>query len=112
MNKLMKLWMTNALSLWILDGLLSSMSFASGISLILTALIVSVLNETIKPVLQLLSLPITFLTLGLFSLVVNGIVIRLAFALSSGSYIASLGSAIWVSILLAIINSLITKATE
>lgn len=99
--------MSNAVSLWIIDGLSSNVAFADGMSLIMTALVLSVLNMTIKPVLKILALPFSILTLGLFSLVVNGFVLKLAFALSSGSYIASFSTAVFISIILAIINSIV-----
>ncbi|MBP3868478.1 MAG: phage holin family protein [Solobacterium sp.] len=109
MKKFISLWLVNAVSLWIVDYFSSAISFNDTMAIIVTALALTVLNSTIKPLLKVLSAPLSFLTFGLFSLVVNGFVLWVAFGLSDGSQIASFGSAIWISILLAFVNSLINK---
>ncbi len=101
--------MVNAVSLWIIDFFSASVTFTDTMSVLVTALALTVLNLTIKPVLKFLSAPLSFLTFGLFSIVVNGFVLWTAFELSNGSQIASFGSAIWISIVLAVLNSVINK---
>ena len=86
------------------------------ISVALVVLILSLINISIKPIAQALSLPITCLTLGIFYLVVNTAMLYLAAWVAEGIFdiylhIASFGSAfvaaIVVSIVSAIVNSLI-----
>ena len=78
-----------------------------GSSLIMLTIILSILNGLVKPLLQLIALPLTILTFGFFSLVVNAIVLSLAFNMTGGAYAASFGSIFLASILLSIISSII-----
>ena len=106
MKKLLMRWAANAVSLWIVAMLFSGVVFYDGTSLMLTALALTLLNAFLKPVLKFLSFPLTLLTLGLFSLVINGIVLMMAFSYTSGSLIRDLPTAILVSVMLSLINSL------
>ena len=107
MRKFIERWFVNALSLWIIDYLADAVSFAARWAVIFSALALTVLNATVKPILKAISLPVTILTLGLFSLLINGAVLWLAFSMNEGSAIASYGDAVWISIVLAIINSIL-----
>lgn len=102
-------WIINALSLWILDVLFSNIHFVNYQAIIITALALMLVNAVIKPILKVLSLPLTILTFGLFSFVVNALVLMLAFKMSSGSNIDGFGTAILASIVLGIINPFIER---
>lgn len=102
-------WIVNALSLWVLDLLFSNIHFVGYQAIIFTALALMLVNAVIKPILKLLSLPLTILTFGLFSFIVNALVLMLAFKMSSGSNIDGFGTALLASIVLGIINPLIGK---
>lgn len=104
MSKFLEVWIINALSLWVIDHFSSSVAFADIAALAVTALAVTILNQTIKPLLKVMAFPLTVTTLGLFSFVINGLVLWAAFRFSDGSTIASFGSAVWISILLAFLN--------
>jgi putative membrane protein len=104
MSKFFEVWIINALSLWVIDHFSSSVAFADIAALAVTALAVTILNQTIKPLLKVMAFPLTVTTLGLFSFVINGLVLWAAFRFSNGSTIASFGSAVWISILLAFLN--------
>ncbi|MDD7305380.1 MAG: phage holin family protein [Peptoniphilaceae bacterium] len=99
----------NGLSLWVLDLLFTNIHFVNYQAIIVTALALVIVNAIIKPVLELLSLPLTILTFGLFSFVVNALVLMLAFNMSSGSSIDGFSTAFLASIVLSIINPLIAK---
>lgn len=107
MKKLIRMWIVNSISLWVVDTFLSGISFSDGWAVVSTALALTLINMIIKPVLRVLSLPITILTFGLFSLVVNGAVLSMAFRFSSGSYLNGFGTAIIASIILALCNSVL-----
>lgn len=107
MSKFIEVWLLNAVSLWIIDRFSESIAFSDVWAIVFTALALTILNQTIKPILKVVSFPLTVVTFGLFSLVLNGAVLWAAFALSNGSSIASFGSAIWISIVLAILNSIL-----
>ena len=71
-------------------------------------MLLAVVNAIVRPVLILLTLPITLLTLGLFLLVINGLMIELVSALlQPGFHVASLGPAILASIIVSITGWLV-----
>ena len=107
MKKLIRNVIVESISLWIIDILFSSIAFRSLGSLITTAFFLALLNSTVRPVLKALTLPVSLLTLGFFSLLVNGIVLMMAFSLSSGAYIGSFFSAVIASVCLAFVNGLV-----
>lgn len=109
MSKFVEVWLLNSVSLWIIDHFSEAITFSDVWAIIFTALALTILNQTIKPILKVVSFPLTMVSFGLFSLVINGAVLWAAFALSDGSTIASFGSAIWISIILAILNSILDK---
>lgn len=81
-------------------------------SAVMASLVFALCNTFVKPVLFILSLPITILTLGLFSLVVNGIVFYMASGLVGGFHVSGLWGAIWGSVLVSILNTIITKSLD
>ncbi|MEY8291531.1 phage holin family protein [Carnobacteriaceae bacterium 52-44] len=75
---------------------------------VLAAVILSLLNAIVKPIVTLLSLPVTLLTLGLFYFVINGLMIWLTGYFVAGFMVSSFGQAILVSMILSLVNSLVT----
>ena len=71
---------------------------------LLTSLVLAVINHTIKPVFMLISIPINLLSLGLFSFVINGLMILLADRLVPEFAIPNLLLAIYFSVVLSVIN--------
>lgn len=72
-------------------------------------MILGIANTIVKPVFLILTLPINILTLGLFTLVINGIILKLTAGIVPGFRIAGLFGAIIGSIVLSIINLIITN---
>jgi putative membrane protein len=77
------------------------------ISALLGALVLGFANAFVRPILVVLSLPITLLTFGLFLLVVNALVLKLAAALVPGFRIRGFLPALWGALLLALLNLLV-----
>lgn len=71
---------------------------------IIVALLLAFINTFIKPILVLLTLPITIITLGLFLLVLNGLIILLVSALVPGFHVYSFFSAIILSIVVSLVS--------
>ena len=71
---------------------------------LLVALVLAVVNHTIKPVFMLVSIPINVVTLGLFSFVINGLMILLADKIVPDFSVPSLLMAIYFSIVLSVVN--------
>jgi len=82
-----------ALGLWVADRLLAGLAFDSTGALIVSALLLGVVNAVIRPIILILTLPLTVLTLGFFILIVNGISLALVAALVPGFHVEGLFSA-------------------
>jgi len=79
-----------ALGLWVADQLLPGIVITGTGALIVSALLLGVVNAVIRPILLILTLPLTVLTLGLFILIVNGISLGVVAWLVPGFHIAGL----------------------
>ncbi len=77
------------------------------ISVLIGAIVMGALNASIGPILKLLSLPLTCLTLGLFSLVVTGIIFNIGAWLTPGMHVQSFWWAIGGGIIFGLLNSII-----
>src|SRR5712671_490500 len=64
-------WGVNTLSLWVAEDLFDGISFATVQSLLIAGLVLGIVNAVLKPLLLILTLPLSVLTLGIFVLVVN-----------------------------------------
>lgn len=73
------------------------------------AVVVGILNATVKPLLILLTLPLTFMTLGLFLLVINGIVVLLADRWIDGFELENFTAAVVMSIVMSLLGSLMER---
>ena len=82
-----------ALGLWVADQLLPGITITGTGALIVSALLLGLVNAVIRPILLVLTLPLTVLTLGLFILIVNGISLGLVAWLVPGFHVAGLLSA-------------------
>lgn len=97
----------NGLMVYFIAWIFSGISVTNVWVAILTGLVLGILNWTIKPILVILTLPITLLTLGLFYLIVNGLIVLLTDALIGGFEVHGLGWAIVFSICMTILNLII-----
>ncbi len=98
----------NAITFFLVDLILPGIHVNGIIAYIALGFAFALVNMFIKPILNLISLPINIITLGLFSFVVNAIVLRISFGFVSD---ASIGG-FWVSIFGAILFSIVNKFVE
>ncbi|HRF99718.1 MAG: phage holin family protein [Bacteroidia bacterium] len=73
----------------------------------LVAVVLAFLNTIVKPILTILSLPITFFTLGLFLLVINAFIILFADKLVDGFKVDGFWTALWFSLVLSFVNAIL-----
>ena len=97
-------WLVVTAALAIVAWLLPGVAIASWPTLIVAALVLGLVNATVRPLLALLTLPITILTLGLFYLVVNGAAFSLAAWLVPGFMVGGCGSAILGALLMSVLS--------
>ncbi|MGX7051809.1 phage holin family protein [Leuconostoc palmae] len=72
------------------------------------ALLLSILNTIIKPIILILTLPLTIVTFGLFTIVINAMMLEMTASLIGGFDFAGFGWAILTAIVLSIVNSILT----
>ncbi|SEP72710.1 putative membrane protein [Hyunsoonleella jejuensis] len=97
----------NALAVFILAYLLSGVNVDGYVGALIVAIVLSVLNLFVKPILVIFTLPATILTLGLFLLVINAVIILLADKLIDGFAVANFWWALIFSVLLSILQSIL-----
>jgi putative membrane protein len=97
-------WATTALSLWAASHIFRGLKFDSGASLAVSALLLGLANAVIKPLLIVLTLPLTLLTFGLFVLVINASMILLVAKLVRGFSVSSFWTAFFASIFISILS--------
>lgn len=96
-----------ALSILIIDYFLDGVQISEWTISILVAVVLGFLNAIVKPILQILTIPITIFTLGLFLLVINAGLILLADKLVDGFHVNGFFSALWFSIWLSIVSGIL-----
>jgi putative membrane protein len=96
-------WLVTALAVGVSAYLLPGVAFRSGVALGIGALVLGLVNALVRPLLVLLTLPLTIVTLGLFYLLVNGVSFAVAAAVVPGFEVSSLGQ----SVLGALITSVV-----
>lgn len=99
--------LVNALAVFITAYLLKGVTVKNFLHAILVAVVLSIINAIIKPILVILTIPITILTLGLFILVINALIIMLVDYLLSGFKVKNFWWALGFSVVLSIINALL-----
>jgi len=104
MLKLLAAWIVNALALLALPYVVSSIQVAGFGTALLVAVVLGLINTLLRPLLVLLTLPVTLLTLGLFIFVINALLFQLAGTLVDGFHVGGFGSALVGSIVYSLIS--------
>ena len=100
-------WAITALSLWVASHVFKGIKFASTPALVVSALLLGFANAIVKPLLIVLTLPLTFLTFGLFLLVINALMVLLVAKLVRGFTVSSFWTAFFASIFIALLSFVI-----
>lgn len=100
-----------AVAVWLVPDIEVGGTVSTWASVLIIALIIALLNMTIKPILQLFGLPITVITLGIFYIIINTALLYLASWLANGLFgidfiIATFGSGFVASIVISIVSSI------
>ncbi|MGI6357979.1 MAG: phage holin family protein [Bacillota bacterium] len=106
-----KFWwrvVVNAAALYVISRwLVAGLVFRSQVSILLAGLVLGVVNALIRPLFIILSLPFNLLSLGLFTLVINGFMLTITAWLVPGFAIIGFGTATWSAILLSLFGVLV-----
>jgi putative membrane protein len=108
--RLILLWILNAVALLAVAWLLpSSIYIASFAAALLAALVLGLVNAVLRPLLLLLTLPVTLLTLGLFIFVVNGLMFWLVGSMLEGFHVGGFWPAVFGAILYSVFSSILSS---
>ncbi len=102
--RLLATWIINALALLALPYLMHSVSIDSFTTALLVAIVLGFVNAILRPILIILTLPVTVLSLGLFVLVLNGLLFWMVATLFVGFHVAGFWSAFLAAILYSVIS--------
>ena len=108
MNILIK-WIVSAVAIAITAYLLPGVTVTGIVPVLVLAVVLGVINAFIKPILTLITLPLTIFTLGIFSLILNTLLILLAEAVVPGFEIAGFWWALLFGIVLALVTAVLKK---
>lgn len=99
-------WALSALALWVVARLVPGFHVSGPIAALIAALVIGFVNATLGVFLKIITFPLTLLTLGLFWLVINAVMIELASAIVPGFHVDTFGAAFWGAIVLSLVNML------
>ncbi len=102
MLRLFILWVINAAALLLIPYLTDYVYVADVWSALIAAAVLGFVNTMIRPILLVLTLPVTFLTMGLFLFVINGLTFWAVAKMVSGFHVAGFWSAVWGALLYSI----------
>ena len=100
-------WGIMSLCLWIASLIFPGLKFSSRLSLLISALALGFVNAVIRPLLLVLTFPLTLVTFGFFALVVNALMIMLVAKLIKGFELSGFWTAFFASIFIALLGFLI-----
>ena len=112
MISLLVRWILNAVALYIVAKILPGIHLLDFGSALIAVIVIGLVNALIKPLLFLLTLPVTIVTFGLFALVLNALMLMLASALTPGFKIDGFGTALLGSILLSIVTTILHSLVQ
>lgn len=105
-------WAITALSLWLASLLFRGLKFDNGTALVISALLLGFANAIVKPLLIVLTLPLTLVTFGLFLLVINALMILLVAKLVKGFKVSGFWTALFASIFISLLSTAIGAVVD
>jgi len=109
MNVLLLRWLTLTLAVIVTAYLLDGIRISGFFSAVLAAAALATLNTFLRPVILVLTLPINVLTLGLFTFVINALLLKMASAAIPGFDVIGFWPAVWGSLLISVVAGLLNK---
>jgi putative membrane protein len=101
-------WILSALAVWIVSRIVPGISVSGPVAALIAALVIGFINATIGALLKILTFPLTVVTLGLFWLVINALMLKLASALlAPGFQVRTFTAAFLGAIVLSLVNMLL-----
>jgi putative membrane protein len=100
-------WLIDALALWLVAQIIPKMQVRSYGTALIATVVIALVNGILGPILRFIAFPITFLTLGLFRLVINAVLLKLASLFTPGFRIDGFLAAVLGALVLAILTGIL-----
>ena len=100
-------WLVSALALWLVAYIIPGIEVRDFGAALIATIVIALVNHIIGPILRFFAFPITFLTLGLFSLVIDAVLLKLAAVFTPGFRVRGFLNAILASIVLTILTAIL-----
>jgi putative membrane protein len=100
-------WILSALAVIIVSKIVPGFIVTGFVAALIAALVIGLVNATLGFVVKVITFPLTVLTLGIFWLIINAIMLELASVFVPGFHIRSFGAAFWGAIVLSLVNMLL-----
>jgi putative membrane protein len=110
MAALLVSWIANSLAIWAVAYLFAGVDVAAPVDAFIAGGVLSLINALVKPVLVLLTLPLTLLTLGLFYFVINAICLALTAWLLPGFMVSGVITTIFAALVVSFISMVVSRA--
>ena len=110
--KLITRWLLNAAALVAVASLYSGVQISSYKTALIAALVIGLFNAVLRPILVVLTLPVTVVTLGLFLFVINALMFWAASGVLTGFYVRDFGAALLGSLIYSVLGMVIDSALE
>ena len=111
MVRLLVQWLLSAIALLVVSNLVRGFQVQGLGPALIAALVIGLLNATVGFFLKIITFPLSIFTLGLFLLVINGLMIMVASSLVRGFHVRGFGPAFWGAVVLALLGMLIRAIT-
>lgn len=108
MKNLIVKTLINGIALMVTASLISGIEAEGFTSVLLAALVLGIINAVIRPIILLLTLPLNFLTLGLFTFAINGLMLKLTGAVVGGFDVAGFWPAVLGAVVLSVVSSVLS----
>jgi putative membrane protein len=112
MTRLLLTWVLNAFALFFVMKLVPGIQIDQFSDLLIATAVLGLLNAFLRPLIILLTLPVTILTMGLFTLVINAIMFSLAAYLVSGFHITSFGAAFLAALIFSLFSFILNMVFQ
>ena len=104
-------WIVNTLAVLVAVKVVSGIRYDSNTDLLIATLVLGILNSFLRPLMMLISLPLLIFTLGLFTLVINALLLYFVGNLVTGFHVASFKSAFWGALVISVVSFAVNTLT-
>jgi putative membrane protein len=105
-------WVLSALAVWIVSRVVPGIYVSGPVAALIAALVIGFVNATVGVVLKILTFPLTLITLGLFWLVINALMLKFASALVPGFQVRGFFAAFVGAIVLSLVNMVLKSLVQ